>query len=138
MIVLDASAAVEWLLRRPAAARLDAMLAAPSVVMHAPAHLPAEVGAALRGLAIGGQMTAARGRQALDDLLAADIELHDPTLLLSRAWELRANFTFYDACYVALAELLDAVLVTTDARLTRAPSLRTQIRLIKPDGISGS
>ncbi len=49
---------------------------------------------------------------------------------MRRAWELRANVTVYDALYVALAELLDVVLVTADARLTRAPGLRCQLELL--------
>ena len=50
--------------------------------------------------------------------------------LLDRCWELRQNLTVYDAAYVALAELLDLVLVTGDLRLSKAPGLRCQVELL--------
>jgi hypothetical protein len=78
VIVLDASAVVEWLLRRPAAPRIDERIADPNVVLHAPSYLPVEVTAAFRGLVIGGHMSPGRGRQALADLLATEITPHDP------------------------------------------------------------
>ena len=61
------------------------------------------------------------------------IVLHDPTLLMRRAWKLGSNITFYDACYVALAELLDAVLLTTDARVQRAPISKARIQVLAPE-----
>ena len=50
--------------------------------------------------------------------------------LLGRCWQLRANLTVYDASYVALAELLDLVLVTGDVRLSKAPGLRCQVEVL--------
>jgi predicted nucleic acid-binding protein len=50
--------------------------------------------------------------------------------LLARCWELRDNFTVYDAAYVALAEVLDAPLVTADSRLGRAPGTTCQIEVL--------
>jgi predicted nucleic acid-binding protein len=50
--------------------------------------------------------------------------------LITRCWELRQNLTPYDAAYVALAELLDAVLVIGDKRLSRSPSLRCRVQVI--------
>jgi len=47
--------------------------------------------------------------------------------LLGRAWELRANVSFYDGLYVALAERLSLPLVTLDARLAKAPGIRASI-----------
>lgn len=55
-------------------------------------------------------------------------------LLLDRAWELRANVRGWDAMYVALAELLDATLLTTDARLARAVGPRCRIDVLAGDG----
>jgi predicted nucleic acid-binding protein len=52
--------------------------------------------------------------------------------LIERAWQLRDNLSFYDALYVALAEGLGAPLLTLDARLTRAPGLRTEVELVGP------
>ena len=51
-------------------------------------------------------------------------------LLSDRVWELRHNLTAYDASYVALAELVDAVLLTTDERLCNAPGNRARIELV--------
>ncbi|WP_340540696.1 type II toxin-antitoxin system VapC family toxin [Nocardioides sp. GXZ039] len=72
--------------------------------VHAPSLLGVEVTAALRGLALGGHATPERAELALRDLDAAAIARHDPTPLLPRVWELRADLTPYDAAYVALAD----------------------------------
>ena len=53
-----------------------------------------------------------------------------PDSAAPRAWELRNNLTPYDAVYVALAEVLDATLVTTDARIARAPGLRAEVDVV--------
>jgi predicted nucleic acid-binding protein len=52
--------------------------------------------------------------------------------LASRIWQLRDNLTSYDAAYVALAELLSAPLVTSDARLVNAGGPRCVIELVRP------
>lgn len=130
MIVLDASAAVELLLVREASESVAARMADPDVSIHAPAILGVEVAAALRGLVRGGHASAARASVALSDLAAGGIVLHDPTPLLARVWRLRDNLTPYDAVYVALAEVLDATLVTMDARIGRAPGLRARIDVV--------
>ena len=130
MIVLDASAAIEWLLVRDAAAAVADRFRDPDVTVHAPSLLGVEVAAALRGLVLAQHTTPGRASIALTDLTSADITLHDPTPLLRRAWDLRSNLTPYDAVYVALAEVLDATLVTTDARIGRAPGLRTEVDVV--------
>jgi predicted nucleic acid-binding protein len=131
VIVLDASAAVEWLLVRDAAAAVADRFRDPDVTVHAPSLLGVEVAAALRGLVLARHTTPRRASVALTDLTAADIALHDPTPLLPRAWELRDNLTPYDAVYVALAEVLDATLVTTDPRIARAPCPRAEIDVVR-------
>ena len=130
MIVLDASAAVEWLLVRDAAAAVADRFRDPDIAVHAPSLLGVEVAAALRGLVLARQTTSDRASMALSDLTSADITLHDPTPLLQRAWDLRNNLTPYDAVYVALAEVLDATLVTTDARIARAPGVRAEVDVV--------
>jgi len=77
-----------------------------------------------------GDLTARRFSAAVDDL--ADLAMvRVPTLpLMRRAYELRANVTAYDATYVALAEQLGWVLLTADARLSRAPGIRCAVELI--------
>jgi predicted nucleic acid-binding protein len=52
-------------------------------------------------------------------------------LLADRAWELRQNVSFYDGLYVALAEALEAPLLTLDARLAKAPGLRAEIEVVQ-------
>lgn len=132
MIVLDASAAIEWLLVRDGAAAVATHLSDPEVAVHAPSILGVEVTAALRGLVLGGHASAERASIALADLRASDIALHDPTPLLPRTWELRDNLTPYDAVYVALAEVLGATLVTADGRIGRASGTRARIETIAP------
>jgi len=51
--------------------------------------------------------------------------------LLARCWELRDNLTIYDAAYVALAEALQAPLLTGDRRLARATGPRCAIEVMK-------
>lgn len=130
MIVIDASAAVEWLLVRDSAAAVAARFSDPDVIVHAPSFLGVEVAAALRGLIQGRHTTLERATTALTDLGTADIALHDPSPLLPRIWDLRENLTPYDAAYVALAEVLGATLVTTDARIARAPRAHAEIDVI--------
>ena len=66
---------------------------------------------------------------AHDDLVQLPVELFPYELHARRVWELRENLTAYDAWYVALAESLDAPLVTLDHRLARATGPRCQFRL---------
>ena len=130
MIVLDASAAVEILLftaiGQPEAERL--LLNGEQI--HAPHLLDVEVGQALRKLAARGEITSERARDALADLTDFPIERHAHDLLLERAWQLRDNVTFYDGAYIALAELLDAEVLTCDARLARSPGIEARIRVL--------
>ena len=130
MIVLDASAALELLLRTPAAARVEERLFEPGQTLHAPHLIDLEVAQVLRRYAIAGQMTAERGRLALTDLADVPINRYPHGLLLPRVWELRNNLTAYDAAYVALAEALDAPLLTRDQKLAVAPGHRARIELI--------
>ena len=130
MIVLDSSAAVEWLLGRAAASVVAGHLGNPDTSVHAPSLLGVEVASALRRLVLGGHMPPSRGETAIADLSATDTTLHDPTPLLPRAWELRANLSAYDAVYVALAEALEATLVTGDARIAGAPGVMAAVDVV--------
>jgi predicted nucleic acid-binding protein len=67
-----------------------------------------------------GELSAEHGERAIDDLLDLPVDRYPHRPLLPRVWELRANLTAYDAAYVALAEALEAPLLTRDARLARA------------------
>ncbi len=84
----------------------------------------------LRKRWIAGTLTARRFRQAVDDLLALPLTRYPTGPLMSRAYELRANVTAYDAGYVAVAEALGCVLVTGDGRLARASGPRCRIEVL--------
>lgn len=84
----------------------------------------------VRRYAANGEIDAERGRLALIDLADFPIERYPHDFLLPRIWELRNNLTAYDAAYVALAEALDAPLLTRDRRLANAAGIRAHIELI--------
>jgi predicted nucleic acid-binding protein len=130
VIVLDASAAVELLLLRPGARQVVDRIRDPDVVVHAPGHFPVEVLAAFRGLTLGGKLAPERGRQAVGDLVALDVTLHDTTPMLERAWSLRDNVSAYDAAYVVLAETLGAPLLTADARIARIGGVPVDVEVV--------
>lgn len=90
----------------------------------APTVMPFEVGNVLRKRARGGLLDATAAMVAHQILMTMEIDLWAHGQLGSRAWELRDNCTYNDACFVALAEHLDAPLVTLDLRLTRTPGPR--------------
>jgi len=129
LIVLDASAAVEVLLQTAAGAPLTGRLLDPAESLHAPHLLDVEVAQILRRFVRRGDLASGRARQALDDLASLPLERYSHDLLLSRAWTLRDNLTAYDAVYVALAEILDATLLTRDARISRAPGHAARIEV---------
>ena len=89
-------------------------------VLFAPAHLDAEIVSELRGLARSNQGLEQVVPRALTHLAGFPIRRMPLPPLLDRMWELRHNITAYDAAYVALAERLEAVLITCDARLATA------------------
>ena len=117
MIVVDASALLEALLRGPAAAAIERRLFETGQTLHAPHLLDLEVAQVLRGYAAGSELAAERGRDALADLADFPLQRYPHDVLLPRVWELRNNLTAYDAVYIALAEALDAPLLTRDRRL---------------------
>jgi predicted nucleic acid-binding protein len=117
MIVLDASAAADWLLQTPAGQRIEKRIYSPNQTLHAPHHLDLEVTQVLRRLAAQGVVSAYRAEQAVRDLVDLRINRYAPFVLLPRIWQLRHNFSVYDAAYIVLAETLGAVLVTRDRRL---------------------
>ena len=96
----------------------------------APDLLGVEVLSVVRRHLASGDLDARQASNAVDDLLALPITLYPTTPLLRRCWELRSNVTAYDACYVALAEALDVVLLTADARLANEPGTRCSFQLI--------
>jgi predicted nucleic acid-binding protein len=130
MIVVDASAVVDALLRAPDAEAAMQRLFDPGQTLHAPHLLDLEVAHVIRRYAAVRQIDSERGRAVLDDLADLPLRRYPHDLLLSRVWELRHNLTAYDAAYVALAEALDAPLLTRDRRLAAASGHYARIELV--------
>ncbi len=130
MIVVDASALLEVLLRMPAGRAVEDRLLAPGQTLHVPHLLDVEVAQVIRRYAVGGEISEARGRMALGDLAELPLRRYPHDFLLPRVWELRHNLTAYDAVYVALAEVLDAPLLTRDRRLAASPGHRARIEVV--------
>ena len=126
MIVVDASALVDWLLVTPnGPAVADHMEGAGFPHTLDFAHL--EVLSAFRASLSARRLGRERAELAVDDLVAAPLELHRAAPFAARVWELRATHTPYDAAYVALAEALDVPLITTDRSLARSRGHRATI-----------
>ena len=121
MIVLDASAAVDWLLQTAAGLRIEQRIYARNVTLHTVHLLDLEFAQVLRRLVREGTLPAKRAGEAIEDLAALRISRYAPVLLIDRIWRLRHNLSAYDAAYVALAEELKAPLITRDQRLAAAP-----------------
>ena len=121
MIVLDASAVVDWLLQTPAGQRIEQRIYARNDTLHTVHLLDVEFAQVLRRLVRESKLTPRRAEEAIDDLTALRITRYPPVLLLPRIWRLRQNLSAYDAAYVALAEELKAPLITRDQRLAAAP-----------------
>lgn len=129
MIVVDASAILELLLRTPAGLMIEERLASEDEDWHAPHLVDLEIAQALRRYLLAGEIEAKRGREALLDL--ADLPLHryPHVEFLDRVWDMRANLTAYDAAYIALAEALDCTLITRDAKLAGSVGHSARIEL---------
>ena len=98
----------------------------------APALIDVEIVHALRGRVREGKLEARIAVQAIADLRRIPMERCDMLPLLDRVWQLRDNLTSYDATFVALAEAFDAVLVTGDERLAKAPGPRCGFQIVSP------
>lgn len=126
-LVLDASAAVDLVLRRPERGDWLVGRVRDAGTIHAPHVIDVEVASALRRAALSGALGSTRAKRALDLFLELRMRRYAARLLLERAWALRDSLSAYDAMYVALAELLDVPLVTTDARLARTGGHRATV-----------
>jgi len=136
MLVVDASAVAELLLRRPAGESVANHLRAHDFDLHAPHLLDVEVLSALRRAVASGDASPERAGEAVTDLIDLPVQRYGHYALVSRVWELRASFSAYDATYIALAEVIDeagAPLVTADRRLARAARALTDVRVVLAD-----
>jgi predicted nucleic acid-binding protein len=130
VIVADASAVVELLLGGETAAPVATRLLDPAETVHVPHLLDVEVAQALRRYALSRELDPERGMNALADLGDLPFRRYPHTMLLDRAWELRRSVSAYDAVYIALAEALEAPLLTRDRRLARSHGHFARIELI--------
>jgi predicted nucleic acid-binding protein len=129
VIVLDASAAVDWLLQTPAGKQIENRIYRSNESLHSPHLLDLEVAQVLRRLVRESAISLLRAQQAIDDLLDLRVTRYPHDLLLPRIWHLRQNLTAYDAAYIALAEKLGAALLTRDARLSSAPGHKARVEV---------
>jgi len=119
MIVLDASVVVELMTNGTLADSIREALYGRDDSFIVPHLIDIEVMSALRRLVAGRRIAADRGEEFLTSLATLPVERYSHLPLMGRIWELRNNFTAYDAAYIALAEATDAVLYTSDAKLEK-------------------
>lgn len=130
MIVLDASAVIELVLNTPVGRNVSKRIDSESISLHAPDVLDLELAQVMRRLVRQRIIGEQRGATAIEDYLQLGINRHKHDILLTRIWELRDNITAYDAAYVALAEVLDAPVLTLDERLSSTLGHRATIELV--------
>ena len=130
MIVLDASAAVEWLLQSSAGQRIENRIYARDESLHAPHLLDVEVSQVLRRLVRDKIVAEDRAGEAIEDLRDLRVARYPHSVMLPRIWQLRHTLSAYDAAYVALAEALDAPLLTCDARIASASGHRAKVEVV--------
>ena len=121
MIVLDTSAAVDWLLQTPSGLRIEQRIYAHQDTLHSVHLIDVEFVQVMRRLVREGALTPRRAEEAMEDMAALRMTRYAPVVLMQRIWQLRQNLTAYDAAYVALAEALQAPLITRDHRIASAP-----------------
>ena len=102
----------------------------PATILSAPSHVDLEVSLLIRGLDRAGAVSRERAEESLALYLALPLELYEPRSLMRRVWSLGHNITSYDAAYVALAEGIDAPLLTLDGALARAVVRHTEVTVV--------
>ena len=127
--VIDASVAVEYLLKTPIGLALADLVERAALM--APELLDAEVLSALRGAVLGGRLDEGVALTALDDLAAWPVDRLPNRTLARLAWRHLHNVSAYDALYVAAARAHDAILLTADGRLSRAPGLGVVVQHVR-------
>jgi len=130
LIVLDASAAIDWLLHTAAGIKVDQRIYSRSESVHVPHVLDLEVAQVLRRFVRDGSLSSGRADAALQDLMDVRFTRYPHWQLLPRIWQLRHNLTAYDGAYLALAELLNAPLITRDRKVSSAPGHHAQVELL--------
>jgi predicted nucleic acid-binding protein len=129
LIVLDASAAVDWLLDTRVGLQIEQRIAGGAERVHAPHLIDIEVAQVLRRYARDKTLTDSRAEAALYDLADIPITRYSHSAFMPRVWQLRHNFTAYDSLYIALAEALDVPLLTRDKKLAAGPGHSARVEL---------
>jgi predicted nucleic acid-binding protein len=128
-VVVDASAVFDLIRNTPLAPALGSRLLRAEVALYAPAVIDLEILQTMRRYVLHHEMDLEQAKAAFSSYATLNIMrfAHDPFFF--RIWELRANFTAYDAAYVALAEVLRIPLITLDARLAKSapPTARVEL-----------
>lgn len=131
MIVVDASALLEFLLNTDSAPRIAERIFGARETIHAPHLLDLEIAQVLRRYERAGALSAARANNAFVDLADVQITRYPHDFLLPRVWALRRNVTAYDGAYLALAELLGATLITCDAALAATKGHKARVEVLQ-------
>jgi predicted nucleic acid-binding protein len=130
VLVIDTSAVLEAVVARDPAPGLIEHLGQDGD-LHAPHLIDTEVLHALRSMTTHRKLSEERATDARTDFAALTLVRYPHEPLNDRVWELRHNLTAYDATFVALAEALDAPLITCDARLAAARDHRAHIEVFE-------
>lgn len=125
-VVIDASAGVELAADTVRGRALRGLLPADTVPW-VPELFYVECGAVLRRWDLNRILTPSQISTAIDELMAWPLRITQVRGLFADAWRLRANVTFADAIYVALADHLDADLLSDDIRLANVPGLPVRV-----------
>jgi predicted nucleic acid-binding protein len=126
-MVLDASAAIEYLIDAGEVGRWVRARVRRETELGAPDVIDLEVLATLRNLLLRRELTKPSAELALRNFRSLRLIRFGAFPLMERVWSLRSTLTPYDAAYVVLAEALDGVLVTTDQRLARSRGHRARV-----------
>jgi predicted nucleic acid-binding protein len=129
VIVLDASALVDWLLQTVPGRQIGARIFSHSETLHAPHVVDLEVAQVMRRMVREAVVSPQRADVVIQDLLDLRLTRYPHFLLLPHIWRMRHNLSAYDASYIALTEHLGATLITRDARLASSPGRRVRIEI---------
>lgn len=128
--VIDASALVDWLLRTPRGARVAAVVADADALL-APELVYVETASAVHCLVRAGTIEDRRADVAVRDLRGAPLRTVSHRALVGTAWAMRGRVRIADAYYLACAQTIGWPLLTSDARLARAPTQGVTVTLVR-------